>query len=186
MNYADNANATGLDSAIRNISKQLEQLPWLINIYGRAYSYKTEKGKVKPYTYKKDNEYDNVLPNDNFNAQCFFKAKGDEITNFDFPKGSRRTGLIQFERDISLIVWVNLQTIDYANKSDYNYTERLKEDVMKRLKSSQEVMKIKTYIDEDSKRVFDGYDLDDVQQHYLMMPYTGFRIDLTVKYSEKC
>lgn len=186
MNHADNTNATGLDLSIRKIALELAQLPWLETIYGRAYSFKTEQGKVKPYAYTTAGEYINVLPDDSFQSQCFFKAKGDELLNFDVSKGSRRTGLIRFERELSLIVWANLGVLDYPPQPDYNYTERLKEEVLKRLKASAEVVQIRAYIDEDSRKVFDGYDLDDVQTHFLMMPFSGFRVDFVVRYQEVC
>lgn len=186
MNYANSSNATGLNLAIKNIAANLEQLSWLVDIYGRAYDVKTDKNKTLPYFYKSNTDYDNVLPNDNVSSQCFFRAKGNEKINFDLSKDSRRKERTKFERDLSLICWFNLKTLAYSGISDDIYTENLKVEILQMLKKCVDIEKITAYYDEDSKKVFEGYDLDDANRQFLMFPFDGFRIDFTVKYFEEC
>ena len=185
-NYANSVNATGLNLAIKNISANLEQLSWLEVIYGRAYDVKTDKNKVIPKTYLNTGEYINVLPNDTFTSQCFFRAKGSEVS---VPTGSK-AGRYVSTRDLSLIFWVNLENLAYSPKTDYIYPENLKKEVLEQLKKCIEVevdnKKAFTVFDEDSRKVFDGYDLEDIKKQFLMFPFSGFRIDLTVKYIEEC
>lgn len=159
MNYANSPNADGLNLVVKNIAANLETLTWLVDIYGRAYDFKSDKNKILPYFYLNNGDYVNVLPNDAVYSQCFFRAKGNESINFDTNKESRRKERTKFERNLSLIVWVNLEKLDYSGNVDYIYTENLKLDVIKVLKSSHDVSKITAHYDEDTKKVFEGYDL---------------------------
>ena len=186
MNYANNENAQGLNLTIKNIASKLEELSWLDTIYGRAYDIKSDKNKVTPLFYLNKEEYINVLPNDTVLSQCFFRAKGSEVINFDTNKESRRKERTKFERNLSLIFWFNLEKLEYSGNVDYIYTENLKVEVIKVLKKCMDVSKITAYYDEDSKKVFEGYDLEDVTRKFLMYPFDGFRIDFTVNYFEEC
>jgi len=186
MNYADNINATGLNLVIKNIAAKLQELTWIDTIYGRAYDIKDDNGKVKPRTYFNQKDYLDVLPHDTTLSQCFFRAKGNETVNFDTNKESRRTETSKFERNLSLIFWVNLQFLEYSGNIDYIYTENLKLEVLKVLKSCNNVSKITAYYDEDAKKVFEGYDLEEGKRQFLMYPFDGFRIDFTVSYHEDC
>ncbi len=186
MNYANNINAQGLNLAIKNIASKLEELSWLETIYGRAYDVKTDKNKTLPYFYLNGGDYENTLPNDKYLSQCFFRAKGNEVINFDTNKESRRKERTKFERNLSVIFWINLEKLEYLGNVDYIYTENLKVEVIKVLKKCIDVTKITNYYDEDSKKVFEGYDLDDVNKKFLMYPFDGFRIDFTVNYYEEC
>lgn len=186
MNYANSINAEGLNLIIQNIASRLEALTWLVDIYGRAYDFKSDKNKILPYFYLNNGDYVNVLPNDAVYSQCFFRAKGNETIRFDTDKGSRRKERTKFERNLSLIVWVNLEFLDYSGNVDYIYTENLKVEVMNVLKCCTDISKITAYYDEDTKKVFEGYDLDDINRKFMTYPFDAFRIDFTVSYHQEC
>lgn len=178
-----NVSAISLDKVIQSLQFELGQLPWLDYSFGRAYEFKEVDAKGKllrlPKCYTRDGEYINVLPNDFGRAQCFIALKGAE----DWKEFFKYTGSTK-EATLSIIVWGSLKRIDNTKK--YFYTEILKKDVEKIVKLNEFVLEIVSVIDERAEDVFKGYDLRDENSQYLMWPYNGFRMDITVNYYEEC
>lgn len=184
----------GLDKAIQSIQQELATgLTWLEKSFGRAWEFKeidpaTEKDIRVPKCYYGEGEYINVLPNDNLKAQSFITVRNEET----WPSYSRATGNSK-SRDLSIIFWFNLKEINPAK--DYIFTEELKTEVEKILKLNAYVASINRYYDERVEDVFDGYisqaesgrySVDDTKTQYLMYPYSGFRFDVTIAYTEEC
>ena len=184
----------GLDKAIQSIQQELATgLTWLEKSFGRAWEFKEvdpDTGKIErvPKAYSGEGEYFPVLPNDFLKAQSFITVRNEET----WPAYSRATGNSK-SRELSIIFWFNLKEINPAK--DYIFTEELKTDVEKILKFNAYVASINKYFDERVEDVFDGYisqaesgrySVDDTKTQYLMYPYSGFRFDLTVAYTEEC
>lgn len=184
----------GLDAVIQSIQQELSAgLSWLEKSFGRAWEFKeidsaTEKIIKVPKCYTGTGEYINVLPNDFLKAQSFISARNEET----WPAYTRASGNSK-QRELSIIFWFNLKEIDPTK--DYIFTEELKKQVEKILKANAYVASINKYFDERVEDVFDGYisqaeagrySVDDTKTQYLMYPYSGFRFDVTVAFTEVC
>jgi hypothetical protein len=204
MSYVDSEILTidspvGLDKIIQALQEELSSLPWMQKSFGRAWEF-TEKmpdGRVVrvPKVWQGTEgttgkgEYLNVLPNDHLTSQSFIMAAGAEEW-IDFQL-FQLTNLKQ--RKLKVIFWFNLNEID-ANK-DYIFTEELKADVEKLLKTFPYLKSIDSYTDEKAEDVFEGYinsgsgtlsTADDDLNQWCMHPYSGFRFNITVTYYEDC
>lgn len=179
----------GVDAPIESIRRSLEQLPWLTKSFGRAYQFKeviNDKQQRIPKVYAESGEYVNTLPNDTFftknlAASSFIALKGaEDYVTFNYENGSMK------KATLSVIFWCNLKLID--DTKNFIFTELLKNDVEHILKINPYVFEILEWVDEKAEEVFDTYDLqygNEVLQ-YLMYPYAGFRVDVTVNYPEAC
>lgn len=187
--YINTSNtAIGLDVVIESIRSELEAIPWLSVSFGRAYEFKekdtTGKTVKIPKCYTSSGEYINVFPNDTLFAKdvaasSFIKLKNSETyQQFNSTDGSKK------KATLSVIFWGNLKLID--STKDYIFTELLKYDVEKILKINQYVFELVEWVDERAEDVFEGYDLQIDNPTYLVYPFTGFRVDLTVFYDEAC
>lgn len=188
----------GLDRIIQELQEKLETLPWLAKAFGRAWEFteKTADGRVirVPKVWQGTDqstgkgEYISVLPNDNITSQSFIMAaSAEEWTDFQL------FGPTTKERKLKIIFWFNLNEID-PNK-DYIFTEELKADVEKLLKSFPHTKSIDSFTDERAEDVFEGYinsgsgtlsTADDDVNVYLIHPYAGFRFNITVSFYEDC
>lgn len=182
----------GFDAAIAQIQKSLAQIPYIDRVFGRAYVHKEmQAGKTVtiPKVYQGEGEYYNPLPNDNFKSSVFFIATGPEECRDYQP------GFNDFTRSIALIFWGNLKAID-AGK-DYIFLEEIKEDVLNAIKNSKSFKSYDGYIDERYNEVFKEFssyisnmlrdnDSNEVNTQFLMYPYSGFRMNLTLTYTKEC
>lgn len=172
--------AYGIDIVISNLNAGLDSVDWLVKKYGRAFQFLATDGqgvkRRKPKVYVSSGEYVNVLPNDDYQAQSFWLANSPEkFETFERAAlGSHKT------RDLSLIIWVNLKSIDPLN--DSIFTEDLKKDISKALMYLPEVVSVNAYKDEKVEDIFSPFYVSDVADTYLMYPYAGMRFDITVKY----
>jgi hypothetical protein len=171
-------NAKGLDLVIQHIQTALgDNIPWLEKSFGRAWFLQEYSTDTKTNKFPKcwnGEEYENVLPNDNFKAMSFLATRGQE----KFEKFANATNGNAKTRDLALIIWGSLKKIDPTKK--YIYTEELKNDVEKILVMN--VGSINQYYDEKAELIFQDYTLDDVSTQYLMYPFFAMRFDVTVKY----
>lgn len=184
----------GIDKVIASLQASLSGITWLTKVFGRAFELKETdpQGAVLriPKVYDGSGEYYNVLPNDaleDIASQVFFAVRGPEESREWSPgamAGSK-------ERTISLIFWANLQQIDPSK--DYIFTEELHAEIEAAIKLNPYVMEFLSYYDERVEDVFDGYisnagfgryNVDDVNNKYLMHPWGGFRMDFRVGYPD--
>lgn len=181
----------GLDAAIESIRSGLSGISWVSKSFGRAWAVKekdpaTERIITVPKCYTKDGDYQNVLPNDTIftpgvAGSSFISVIGEE----SYESFQPRTGSVK-KADLAVIVWANLKMID--STKDYIFNEQLKKDLEAVLKVNSKVSSINSWVEERADRVFEGYDFtgDQFLTEYLMYPYWGCRIELTVIYNESC
>jgi len=187
------SNPIGLDKAIQDIQIALSDISWLEKIFGRAFEFNAintlGKRIKKPMVYIGNGEYYSVLPNDTFKSMCFFLTRGHEESE-GYLTGNT---LIYKVRGISIIFWVNLKLIDPTN--DYIFTEKLKTDVEKVLIHLPQVQDLENYNDQDADQIFASsgkaklgvstpFNLADTPDAYLMYPYSAFRMELSLKYTD--
>jgi hypothetical protein len=193
-------NPVGIDAVIQSIQQSLYAgLPWLTKSFGRAYEFKegyqdgsSVKSKRVPKVFigvtdTGEGEYMDVLPNDNLTAQSFIAVKGFE--NWPAQEFFSRYNQNSLSRQLSVIFWMNLKVINPTK--EYIFTEELKIEAEKIIKTNPYVSTILRYVDERAEDVFDSYDLrtvnytnEDDKTQYLMFPYAGFRFDVEVQYAE--
>ncbi|PMD94844.1 hypothetical protein BWI97_15720 [Siphonobacter sp. BAB-5405] len=179
----DTSGAAGLEHVILQLQLRLSMLPWLKVIYGRAFTVsKLKETEAEPAVYTGQNEYRSVLPNDFVESQSFFRTEGPER----YGDALLSTGGYLANRDLSLIVWVNLHELDHPSRRDDIYLETLKYEVEEQLRACEFVMKIDEYYDDHAADIFRGYDLEPIKPERLKFPYCGFRISLTVYYQKPC
>lgn len=187
------ANPVGLDIAIVEIQKAIALLPYISASFGRARIHKENvNGSIMtvPKVYQGEKEYYNPLPNGNFVSSTFMVTTGPEKCE-DY----QQFGQNDLERDIAIIFWGDLSQID--NSKDYIFLEEIKEDFLKALKYCRCFKSYNSYIDEKYNEVFkefstyiDSMSKDtsntEIDTQYLMYPYSGFRMNLTLTYTQEC
>lgn len=186
-------NPVGLDVAIVELQKAIALLPYVSASFGRARIHKeTVNGDIvtTPKVYQGEKDYYNPMPNDNFVSSTFMVATGPEKCE-DFEL----FGQNEFERDIAIIFWGNLSAID--NSKDYIFLEEIKEDFLKAIRYCKCFKSYNSYIDEKYNEVFKEFTSylnsqsrdtsnAEINTQYLMYPYSGFRMNLTITYTQEC
>ena len=121
------------------------------------------------------NEWYDCRPNDAVISQAFFTPLSEErVTSFE--KFADPT----FEQDIALIVWVNVDQLPgHISGPSLGYQ---KAEVISILKTSDSVMDIAEIIDISAVEIYKGFTIADENTHYTMLPFAGFRVNLTVKF----
>ena len=173
-------NPKGIDKVIEDICAELSSVSWLSNIFRRAWLINDANGgtsSLTPQVYLQDMEYYKVLPNDNFTALSFVTVTSPERYVSDM---SNKNYEAEKERDLSLIVWCNLQMINPS--LDYIFTEILKEEIEIAL---SKIVNISSYVDEDYRQIFSGYDISEIDNKFFAYPYAAFRFNFTANYGGK-
>lgn len=175
--------AVGLDKVLISMQDKFRTIEWLEDrVYLRAYknTFPDAKGRESsaPEVYTGNDEYLSLLFNDNLPCSLFFFPTDPEKISFVKPL---RSVSIPFERTVSLIFWGNLREIGPTYKSDYPYTELIKEEFIRILAGHASVKQIDEYIDDPIEKVFEGFDLPKDKQ-LGKFPWAGLRINFKVQY----
>ena len=159
----------GIDKPIQKLQKHLlSKVSWLTTganpyNFGRVYRNETKDGIV-PEVYDSNNEYINILPDDNVNGMCFFDVPNDiELVN-----RSANTS-------INIVFFINLEKSfpNVANRADENAINDIIQNCERYGFELQSVIK--------GTKVFDAFNysrkyLDDMQ------PYFIFAIECDLNY----
>lgn len=168
---------TGVDEAITIIQRELSPLVWLENSLGRIKPESKGAGLLpEPWLYKQNGEYYPAYPNDTLTSFSALYAHDDEqIEGHGFMA----------KRTVSVIVWVNLQTIGIEPPT----VEGLKQDVIRKLRGLYAVMSIGKVYDQTAtgaNGVYPNFDVSGLEPKYLSYPFGGFRIETVVQYTNLC
>jgi len=177
-------NQVGLDAAIAELQTALGTIPYLDKVFGRAWIHKEKRGNkdiTLPKVYQGKKEYYNALPNGNFKASVFFIAEGDEESKDYSPLENN-----VFTRQVALIFWGDLKRID--KDKDFIFLEEIKMDVLRAIKYCKCFESYDSYVDERYSEIFKEFRdaSDEINTQYLMYPYAGFRLSLTLIYDQPC
>lgn len=186
-------NPIGIDSEIQKIQiKFRNDLVWLQTAFGRAFrqegTYTSQQGEkvpkkyFYPEVYQKGREPISAMPNDNLKSACFFYTN-DHGKPVDYKMLSYNS----YTYKTSVVFWMNLKKID-PNK-DFRFTEELKQDVLDVLRNCTSVVVLEIF--ENWENVLNNYSqLGNFKQYsdnfkqYLKPPYSGFRIDFNLSFTE--
>lgn len=188
----------GIDRVIQTLQNELSSLPWLEKSFGRAF-LQMKKNPVNNNRISDDNifypgvyqgldangrvkDFQNLLVNDNLSSYSFFYTDGDE-SPIDYKSDVDNF----FEREISLIVWFNMDQInkDTDNFRLYPYQEELNQEVQDIISGAVFLPGDRVVIDrvvDDPKDIFNAFTLDVVKAQNLVYPNWGYRYYLTATY----
>lgn len=177
----------GIDRAIQFLQLTLgTKLTWLDKSWGRVYTQKKRvRGAIRetPVVYDNNGEYFPVEMNDNLVSQSFFEV--GERSPLDFAPFQT----IFYEHDVSIVFWGNLKKIDPILNLNYNFTEKLIEEVKdvltKRISGFSFKVEI-VNITEERDEVFAPYTFQEENLQHLTNPYFGFKVDLNIILQQDC
>lgn len=186
-------NPIGLDAAVAELQQSVAGLEYIEKAFGRAFIHKEKRaGKIVtlPKVYQGEGEYYNPLPNGNFKGSVFFIAEGSEQCE-EYNQFEQNV----FTRKVGLIFWGNLKEIDPAK--DYIFLEEIKMDILEAIKYCKCFKSYDSYVDERYNEVFKEFSSyisnmstdnakEEINTQYLMYPYAGFRMSLTLTYNQPC
>ncbi|OJW78441.1 hypothetical protein [Spirosoma sp. 48-14] len=167
---------TGIDEVIAIIQERLTTLDWLEVSLGRVRpAIKTAGGLPEPWIYKEDGESYRAYPNDTLKSfTCLYAHDDETIKNEVF-------GI----RTLSVICWANLKTLGIEPPT----VEGLKQQVIRKLLDLYCVLSVNKSFDQTTAGatgIYPGFDVSGLESSYLSYPYGGFRIELTVHYTNLC
>jgi hypothetical protein len=183
----------GLDTAIVELQRAIAKIPYITAAFGRARTHKeTVNGDIVtvPKVYQGEKEYYNPMPNGNFVSSTFIVATGPEKCE-EYVQNMQN----EFERDVAIIFWGDLSQID--SSKDYIFLEKIKEEVLNAIKYCRCFKSYNSYVDEKYSEVFKEFSTylnsqsrdtsnAEITTQYLMYPYAGFRMNLTITYTQEC
>lgn len=173
-----------LDRIIGEIQDALiAGLPWLNFAFGIAERLVHEingKEYYLPNVYRAENDYIEISPDDkDLHNHSFFTV--DEPQYLDCVRGQK----IEVRANVSLIVWVDMRSIE---PTDERNKELVKRDILRVLNSM--LLKSGTFtinrVYEKAENIFQGFTLAEVDNQYLMHPYCGWRFVGEIRVEDIC
>lgn len=163
-----------LDKVIQDIQQALyTDLSWLTHSFGRCERLvKTINGRriYTPNLYVGKNEYIPLVPDERLGNYSFFVM--DEPEELDWSAGL----MTRYNCPFSLVIWVDMRTVA---PDDERNDERVKEQIINVLHGGAWIrsggVRAET-IYSRPENVFREFDIDEVDNQYLMAPYCGWRI----------
>lgn len=182
------------DKVISEIQQALKvNLSWLDASFGRAQKV-TRMIDGKRYTLPNvyvgglDNrgadDYLELSPDSKIGNFCFFEIADPQTIEWQLGQP------MQVTTPFSLIFWFDLRRIFHSGTN--RNTETLKNDILTilngrggwHLESGERIELNKCY--EDAKNIYRGYNIDEIDNQYLMHPFAGFRFEGTMRISQPC
>lgn len=155
------------------LAANLEQLPWLNNVFGRAeriVRLSPERKRIKVPCNPLNGEYDELIPSDSLGNYSFFLLHDPQHIEQTFGVS------VRMKAEWSLIVWFDLRTIDRES------AKRQVLDVLNKGIRSGHVSVHRVY----DENIFDGFTIDEVDNQYMMYPYSGIRVVGELNVDEVC
>ena len=163
------------------------KVTWLGNIFGKAQKMlDTVEGKRKRYPAVYDNmgnnQYENMLPDSEYNNYCFF-VLGDEQEIL--PNSNPRHPKLKTE--IGIIFWFDLEQILVANDRRLEQVKKELVEVLSNLTLTTGSI-VLSKIHEDADNIFKEFDINELEATYLMQPHAGLRFngEIVTKTKNQC
>lgn len=172
-----------IDIALTEIQAALtDSLSWLDHAFGKAKKItKTvdNKASSKPYVYAGLKDYLPVLPDETLGCFSYFEIEdGEEI------KAASIRASADFVANFGLVVWFDFRKV-YPTDWERRTNEHVKKEVLDALRTTlrgSSLTLLKFY--ERAENIYKGYDHKEINNQFLMRPFSGFRLDGTIKYFE--
>jgi hypothetical protein len=162
---------------VSQIQSALSTLAWLDACYGIAESSEMKKddGSIEKfpriYSNLSTKEYTDVRYDDSLKAQIFFERNGE----IEFGNDSE---IDEVAYSLSLVCWANLNKIDPGR--NYDFTDMLAGDVLRILRENFESnISDKKQVELRAENAYSKYTMKDVENRFITLPYTAFRISFT-------
>lgn len=181
-----------IDMVVKSLQASLAEIGWMDKSFSRAVMMShVQEGNRHNYPgvfHAAGYDFVNLLCNDNFSAYCFFFAH-DRETPINYNPRIRNT----YRRNLSCIVWMNLQKIDNTRGDDF--FEELKSEVLSTIKNTRFLDStflgsvesvIITDVFDEPENIFENFTIDLTDTQFLYYPYRGIRVELDCYYLEKC
>lgn len=162
------------DISFSELSKHfLSQLTWLDNSFGRAWRIaktQREKDYYFPAVYRDDNNYIDVSPDQKLGNFSFFQINDpNRYENYGDAFG-------KLTYNVSIIFWFDLRKIPGAERRN---TEMVKDQILKTIYSTpftSSNINI-TNIYETARNIYREYNIEEIDNQFLMQPFAGFRFE---------
>lgn len=193
----------GIDRVVQTLQIALSDLEWLEKSFGRAYLL-SRKNEARDNRISNDDVFypavfqgvsdgkvldmEDVLVNDNLDSYSFFYIDSDEtVVDADYESHVEN----YFERDISLIVWFDMDRINKRTDIErlYPFQEELSQDIKSVISTTvfnpnERISLIR--VTDNPKEIFREFSLDTVAAQNLVYPNGGLRFYLKVMYKGLC
>jgi hypothetical protein len=180
-------NPVGLDKEFFKLQIDLADSNIIEKVFGRAHLQKdliTRKGFdsetrrdtvgrttiLAPYSYLKNEEPINLMPNDNVKSQSFFQLNDQERITDEGPL----VKTFFASAPCSLILWGNINFMSEGSP------EEVKIKILEILKRNPKLILKETYQSFD--QIFSRYTITDNMINYNKLPYFGIRFDFKIDY----
>jgi len=174
------------DWAVAELQTELaDNISWLTAAFGKA-QRRVMPGKdgreVRfPAVYSGTGDYLNMLPDGHLGNYCWLDV--DDYQELPLPRDQFQ----QIRADVGIVFWLDLRTAypaDYENRT----IEHPKSDVVAALRAIRPT-RFNLMIDRVAERVeniYPGYTTNEIDNQFLMFPYTGFRLMGEMIINEQC
>lgn len=174
-----------LDKVVGRVQDVLAaELPWLRHVFGiaeRLVHLIDGKRYFLPNVYAGKNDYCEISPDDTeIGNYCFFEI--DEPQYVDYSAGQRN----RLTANAALVVWVDMRSVE---PTDERNKELVKRDILRVLNGKTFFKEGKFHVKriyEKAENVFRGYDLDEIDNQFLMHPYCGWRFEGEITIIDEC
>ena len=165
------------DYAVAELQTELmDNISWLTAAFGKA-QRRVKMGKLSgqaafPAVYSGAGDYLNMLPDGHLGNYCWL-----DIDDYQDISGEREQQN-DIRASVGLVFWLDLRTAypsDYENRT----IEHAKNDAITALRAVRLTRSV-LLIDRVAERVeniYRGYTHNEIEQQFLMFPYTGFRLE---------
>ena len=167
------------DKAIAPVQDALKaNLTWLNYSFGKMQKLTKQKGRRSyqyPGVYYTNNEYLDLLPNDEFgNFSFFILDPSNEIELNNYNEVNR------MKAPVSIVFWVNLdQVYGEPNRS----VESLKIDILRVLLEDIKLTDSRltvTKVEDQAEDIYREFSIKETDSQFLMKPYAGLRFSGTL------
>lgn len=172
------------DTLIEQIQDHIgNEIPWLDHIFGKAERLVKEiNGRAYrlPYVHVGNGEYIGVAPDSHLGNFVFFEIDDPQEVEYNVKY------INTVKADVSLILWCDLRTITITK--DRN-TEGVKNDILTVANGGfyNAYGRVQfTSIYEEKDNVFRRYDLDELDNQFMMYPYYALRLKGRMFVNQDC
>lgn len=176
-----------IDQALLDVQAVLAGgLPWLNAAYGKADRLKVQKNGttvVFPAVYVEGTEYLRMFPDEHLGNYSFFVIDDPQEVA---PRLGVNNGL--FNYNFGLIFWFDMRRVftGAADRWKSYSTENVKSQVLSLLRGGGFNVQLRVFnVFDQQENIYRGFTDREINNQYLMRPYSAFRVEGVIKFDEK-